>query len=121
MTEPKKHHNLRQAPDNIDLARTLEVAAVRYFPSVLLLVEMVFSLLIIQRIAYTEIDWIAYMQEVKGFLEGERNYMNLKGDTGPLVYPAGFVYVFSGLYWITNEGADIRAGILIGASSDPSY
>lgn len=43
----------------------------------------------------TEIDWVAYMQEVEGFLDGERNYRNLRGDTGPLVYPAGFVYVYS--------------------------
>lgn len=43
----------------------------------------------------TEIDWVAYMQEVKGFLDGERNYLNLRGDTGPLVYPAGFVYAYS--------------------------
>lgn len=35
------------------------------------------------------------MQEVEGFLGGERNYFNLQGDTGPLVYPAGFVYVYS--------------------------
>ncbi len=37
----------------------------------------------------TEIDWIAYMQEVGGFLSGERDYALLRGDTGPLVYPAG--------------------------------
>lgn len=35
-------------------------------------------------------------------LQGERNYENLKGDTGPLVYPAGFVYVFAGLKWLTG-------------------
>jgi len=29
--------------------------------------------------------------------------MNLKGDTGPLVYPAGFVYLFSWLRSITHE------------------
>jgi alpha-1,3-mannosyltransferase len=55
----------------------------------------------------TEIDWVAYMQEVQGFLEGERNYMNLRGDTGPLVYPAGFVYIFAALYKLTEEGKNI--------------
>ena len=30
------------------------------------------------------------MSQVTGFLGGERDYRNLKGDTGPLVYPAGF-------------------------------
>lgn len=33
----------------------------------------------------TEIDWIAYMQEVEGFLNGTLNYTLLKGQTGPLV------------------------------------
>ena len=28
----------------------------------------------------TEIDWIAYMQEVQGFEDGERNYFNLRGE-----------------------------------------
>jgi hypothetical protein len=52
----------------------------------------------------TEIDWVAYMQEVEGFLQGERDYMKLQGDTGPLVYPAGFVYIFSAFYYITDHG-----------------
>ncbi|GJQ78111.1 hypothetical protein Trydic_g2449 [Trypoxylus dichotomus] len=43
------------------------------------------------RVKYTEIDWIAYMQEVEGFLNGTLDYKYLKGDTGPLVYPAGFL------------------------------
>lgn len=58
--------------------------------------------------ADTEIDWKAYMQEVEGFLNGTRDYSQLKGDTGPLVYPAGFVYIFSILYAVTNQGTNIR-------------
>lgn len=30
------------------------------------------------------------------------------GDTGPLVYPAGFVYIYSFFYFITNHGQNIR-------------
>ncbi|KAK9500925.1 hypothetical protein O3M35_002087 [Rhynocoris fuscipes] len=55
-----------------------------------------------------EIDWLAYMQEVEGFLNGTYNYSLLKGDTGPLVYPAGFVYIYSLLYYVTDKGTDIR-------------
>jgi alpha-1,3-mannosyltransferase len=33
----------------------------------------------------TEIDWKAYMQEVEGVHNGTLDYMELKGDTGPLV------------------------------------
>src|ERR1043165_1767952 len=58
----------------------------------------------------TEIDWKAYMQEVSGFLNGERDYTKLYGDTGPLVYPAGFVYLYSVLYYITLQGVSIKGG-----------
>jgi alpha-1,3-mannosyltransferase len=58
--------------------------------------------------ADTEIDWKAYMQEVEGFLNGTLDYQYLKGDTGPLVYPAGFVYIFSILYFATDHGVDVR-------------
>ena len=31
----------------------------------------------------------------------------LKGDTGPLVYPGGFVYLYSVLYHFTDKGTDL--------------
>ncbi|XP_019265641.1 PREDICTED: dol-P-Man:Man(5)GlcNAc(2)-PP-Dol alpha-1,3-mannosyltransferase-like isoform X1 [Nicotiana attenuata] len=40
--------------------------------------------------------------QVTGFLEGERDYSNLKGDTGPLVYPAGFLYIYSAIQYVTG-------------------
>ncbi|NWV46433.1 ALG3 mannosyltransferase, partial [Daphoenositta chrysoptera] len=61
-----------------------------------------------RRPADTEIDWRAYMQEVEGVANGTLDYTQLKGDTGPLVYPAGFVYIFLGLYHATGRGSDIR-------------
>ncbi|KAI9243367.1 dolichyl-P-Man:Man(5)GlcNAc(2)-PP-dolichyl mannosyltransferase [Phascolomyces articulosus] len=79
-----------------------------YLASLLLIGESVLNFLIINKVAYTEIDWIAYMQEVKGYLDGERDYLQLRGDTGPLVYPAGFVYIYSFLYYITDHGKNIR-------------
>ena len=47
------------------------------------------------------------MQEVKGVIYGDFDYQNLKGDTGPLVYPAGFVYIYSILYTICDNGTNI--------------
>ncbi|GAB1300116.1 Dol-P-Man:Man(5)GlcNAc(2)-PP-Dol alpha-1,3-mannosyltransferase [Apodemus speciosus] len=55
----------------------------------------------------TEIDWKAYMAQVEGFINGTHDYTQLQGDTGPLVYPAGFLYIFTGLYYATDRGTDI--------------
>ena len=55
----------------------------------------------------TEIDYSTYMQQVSLYLVGERDYTLLKGDTGPLVYPAGHVYIYSALYWLTDGGERI--------------
>lgn len=74
----------------------------------LLSLELPFGVRIIRSVAYTEIDWVAYMQEVRGFLHGQLDYLQLRGDTGPLVYPAGFVWAYSGLYYLTGEGHDVR-------------
>lgn len=40
--------------------------------------------------------------------------MKLQGDTGPLVYPAGFVYLFSWLRWVTG-GAVLPAQFIFAA------
>jgi alpha-1,3-mannosyltransferase len=47
--------------------------------------------------------------------QGERDYRQLKGQTGPLVYPAGFVYVFSALHWATGGGDVASAQAYFGA------
>ncbi|XP_041752650.1 dol-P-Man:Man(5)GlcNAc(2)-PP-Dol alpha-1,3-mannosyltransferase [Coregonus clupeaformis] len=76
--------------------------------SVLWFLEIGINIWVIQKVAYTEIDWKAYMDEVEGVINGTYDYTQLKGDTGPLVYPAGFVYIFTALYYITNHGVNIR-------------
>ena len=85
-----------------------DVAATRAVCAVLLLGEFVLCGLIVWKVPYTEIDWRAYMDEVGGYLGGERDYLKLKGDTGPLVYPAGFVYIYAWLKQLT--GGDIFLG-----------
>ena len=41
------------------------------------------------------------MEEVGGYEAGERDYTKLRGGTGPLVYPAGFVHLFHALQRLT--------------------
>eukprot|EP00759_Apiculatamorpha_spiralis_P008459 PhF_6_TR15452/c0_g1_i2/m.24005/K03845/ALG3; alpha-1,3-mannosyltransferase len=74
----------------------------------ILLVEVVACAAIIAYVPYTEIDWKAYMEEVIGFVETpDLDYKNLKGGTGPLVYPAGFTYLYAALYYLTDKGTNI--------------
>lgn len=56
------------------------------------------------------------MQQVTQFLEGERNYVKIRGGTGPLVYPAAHVYIYTALYWVTDKGRDIllAQGLFVG-------
>ncbi|KAG5677745.1 hypothetical protein PVAND_007476 [Polypedilum vanderplanki] len=94
----------------IDFAKSLifnpaQLSLLTYF---ILTVELALNIFIVFRVRYTEIDWIAYMQECEGFINGTLDYAQLKGDTGPLVYPSFFVYIYSLLYFITSRGSNIR-------------
>uniref|UniRef100_A0A6N2M8V9 dolichyl-P-Man:Man5GlcNAc2-PP-dolichol alpha-1,3-mannosyltransferase n=1 Tax=Salix viminalis TaxID=40686 RepID=A0A6N2M8V9_SALVM len=83
------------------------------FALALISMDALLVALIIAYVPYTKIDWDAYMSQVTGFLGGERDYTNLKGDTGPLVYPAGFLYIYSAIRFITG-GEVYPAQILFG-------
>ncbi|KAF8538336.1 glycosyltransferase [Trichophaea hybrida] len=73
----------------------------------LLLFDAFFSIAVVMNVPYTEIDWQAYMQQVTQYIGGERDYSVIKGATGPLVYPAGHVYIYSILYHLTDKGTNI--------------
>ena len=53
------------------------------------------------------------MQQVAQYLDGERDYTLIKGSTGPLVYPAGHVYIYSALYYVTDKGTNILKAQII--------
>jgi len=73
------------------------------FVAILLVAELALGAIIIAKVPYTEIDWIAYMEEVDFWLDGEYDYRKIYGNTGPLVYPAGFLYLFGFLQWWTGR------------------
>ncbi|EPS43289.1 hypothetical protein H072_2701 [Dactylellina haptotyla CBS 200.50] len=77
----------------------------RYIAYALLCFDGILSYAILRMIPYTEIDWEAYMEQVGQYRAGERDYRNIKGGTGPLVYPAGHVYIYDFLYSLTQAGA----------------
>lgn len=47
------------------------------------------------------------MEQVEQYDNGERDYTQIKGGTGPLVYPAAHVYIYWALYHITDKGTNI--------------
>ncbi len=47
------------------------------------------------------------------YLAGERDYTAIKGGTGPLVYPAAHLYIYSALYHVTDGGKDILLAQII--------
>lgn len=50
------------------------------------------------------------MEQVAQYQAGERDYALIKGGTGPLVYPAAHVYIYSFLYNLTNQGKEVLRG-----------
>jgi alpha-1,3-mannosyltransferase len=93
------------------LEATAQSRCDKWYIGGLLLFELLLCSVILVKVPYTEIDWIAYMEEVEGFENGERDYAQIRGGTGPLVYPAGFLYLFSILKRITH--ANIRSAQFI--------
>ncbi|KAI0831468.1 mannosyltransferase [Trametes gibbosa] len=82
----------------------------RYFTTLAALVilgDAILTQLIIRFIPYTEIDWETYILQLELYLNGERDYAQITGPTGPIVYPAGHIYVHQILYTLTNSGLDL--------------
>ncbi|GBE82042.1 mannosyltransferase [Sparassis latifolia] len=71
--------------------------------------DAVLTQLIIRFVPYTEIDWETYIYQLELYMKGERDYALISGPTGPIVYPAGHLYVHRLLYAITDSGKNLVA------------
>jgi alpha-1,3-mannosyltransferase len=54
-------------------------AQLSWISFIIIFAELFLNIFIVENVKYTEIDWIAYMQEVGGFLNGTLDYSQLKG------------------------------------------
>lgn len=74
-------------------------------------IEVVINIIVIKNVKYTEIDWSTYMAQVtqiSNFSNLNFNYTEIEGPTGPLVYPAGHVYIFYLFKALTEGGTNIQ-------------
>ncbi|PWN50280.1 ALG3-domain-containing protein [Violaceomyces palustris] len=86
-----------------------------FIGSLVLIFELFFNSAIVKYVKYTEIDFKTYLGQAQIFLDGQRNYdlLEPEGGTGPCVYPAGHLYFFSAVHWLTSGGKDILSGQIL--------
>lgn len=76
----------------------------------LFLLEAMLLEFIIIKVPYTEIDYSTYMQQIGQIERGQFDYSKIKGDTGPIVYPAGYVFIYSWMKVVTDGMNNIGKG-----------
>ncbi|KAE8224480.1 hypothetical protein CF319_g2631 [Tilletia indica] len=75
--------------------------------ALVLLGDIALTALIIKKVPYTEIDFATYIQQADVLLRGERDYHKITGDSGPCVYPAGHLYIYSIFHFLGSGKANI--------------
>ncbi|KAF8522184.1 mannosyltransferase [Hysterangium stoloniferum] len=70
--------------------------------------DAILTQLIIHFVPYTEIDFETYMYQAELYISGVRDYSKISGPSGPLVYPAGHVYIHRLLSLISSGGNSLR-------------
>lgn len=83
---------------------------VKYACIMMFLFEFFLLKLIIKKVPYTEIDYSTYMQQITQIENGELNYALIGGDTGPIVYPGGYVFIYSWMKEITKGMENLELG-----------
>lgn len=83
-------------------------AANRFAAMLVVFLSSIACKVIIKKVSYTEIDFSTYMQQIEMVNDGALDYEIIGGDTGPIVYPAGFVQVYQALHWLTDGGANLE-------------
>ncbi|GAA5828542.1 hypothetical protein JCM11251_000842 [Rhodosporidiobolus azoricus] len=57
---------------------------------------------IVLKVRYTEIDFSTYLQQAEHFINGQRDYSQIRGESGPCYYPATHLYLYSFLYYLVR-------------------
>lgn len=81
----------------------------RFVVPVVVSLASILTKIVIANVKYTEIDFSTYMQQIELVNAGALDYSLIHGDSGPIVYPAGFIQIYQYFYWLTDGGVDLRA------------
>lgn len=104
--------NLAKDAVHVAKALVMDPGMNRIIIPILVLMASILGKVVMSKVNYTEIDFSTYMQQVEVAKMGELDYSKISGDTGPVVYPAGFLQVYGFLHWITDGGKDLPMGQL---------
>ncbi|GAB0493329.1 hypothetical protein MMPV_004609 [Pyropia vietnamensis] len=96
---------LRHLIRGVDATLTAADGSFPALAAALIIADMAMAVVVSRAVPYTEIDWAAYMEQVRTAAAGERNYRAIRGGTGPLVYPAVFLYVYAALAALPSAAA----------------
>ena len=95
-------------PSAHSLTKTGQRWRIRHLWLLVFGLDLSVAVLVAYRVRYTEIDWRAYMQQVhQVYVGGERDYARVRGQTGPLVYPGGFLRAYRWLQQCSRGGEHI--------------
>ncbi|KAI5455369.1 dolichyl-P-Man:Man(5)GlcNAc(2)-PP-dolichol alpha-1,3-mannosyltransferase [Naganishia albida] len=88
--------------------------------SLIFIGQVALCALVIRYVAYTNIDYLAYTEQAALFLppNNVRDYAQLKGGTGPLVYPAFHLYIYATLHRLLPAASDPDVGGFVPGKSD---
>ncbi|KAG8896620.1 dolichyl-P-Man:Man(5)GlcNAc(2)-PP-dolichol alpha-1,3-mannosyltransferase, partial [Tulasnella sp. 417] len=93
----------------------------RYFwalAGLALVADAVLTQLVIRFVGFTEIDYETYIEHITLFVKGERDYSQITGPSGPLVYPAGHVWI----HWVLRHvTADQTTGAILVRTAQQIY
>ncbi|CAD6893711.1 unnamed protein product [Tilletia controversa] len=81
--------------------------------ALVLLADVALTALIIKKVPYTEIDFATYIQQADVLLRGERDYHKITGDSGPCVYPAGHLYLYTLFHYLGSGLPNIPLSQLV--------
>ena len=80
---------------------------------IIIFLSSILTKVVIAYVPYTEIDFKTYIQQIHQINAGQLDYSLIEGDSGPIVYPAGFVHIFQVINWITSNGENVVMGQIL--------